>query len=113
MAVVDEATHWAQVDQTGGPEACWPWTGKTFHNSGYGQAQGDKRPMCAHRLSWILTNGPLPTYISPEDGHTATYRIAHNCPIVEGGVNKVCCNPAHIMLLTKAQDIEHRATHDR
>lgn len=110
---MDVDAHWAQIDRTGGPDACWPWTGDRFLNSGYGNAQGPKRPMCAHRLTWHLANGSLPTYVA-DDGREASYRMVQTCPGWDGrAVNKVCCNPAHITLMTVDEDLAHRATHDR
>ncbi len=68
---------WAKVDQSGGPNSCWPWRGRTIDVAGYGM-YSTKR---VHRLAWELANGrPVP------DGHT----IDHKCR------EKSCCNPDHL-----------------
>lgn len=48
---------WAQVVKT---PTCWLWIGAT-DKDGYGQIHNPetKRPMKAHRLSWILHHGPI------------------------------------------------------
>lgn len=55
---------WAKVDKTPGhgPNGdCWPWTGAT-DDKGYGQireAGRGSRLLKAHRVAWVLANGPL------------------------------------------------------
>jgi hypothetical protein len=55
---------WEKVDRSGGPLACWPWTGCRDRN-GYGQIGVAGRMVKAHRIAWILTHGPIP----PETPH--------------------------------------------
>jgi hypothetical protein len=70
---------WERVDTSGGPNACWPWTGARFH-FGHGAFKVNGRPWGAHRIAWELTNGPI------ADGQ----RILHICD------NPPCCNPRHL-----------------
>ncbi len=73
---------WAKVDQSGGPDACWPWTGYRLPG-GYGQigeGPAGGRKLYAHRVAYELVNGPLP------EGVLAL----HRCD------NPPCCNPAHL-----------------
>ena len=72
---------WAKVDQSGGPDDCWPWQGKTRDAPGYGMFADGGTSFRAHRLAWELANErPIPK------GQT----IDHKCR------NKSCCNPDHL-----------------
>lgn len=81
---------WSYVDQTGGPQACWLWTKSVFQTTGYGQStdilRDGKVSTTAHRQAWMLTNG--------DPGEKV---VRHRCP---GGPNRLCCNPAHMLLGT-------------
>jgi HNH endonuclease len=72
---------WSKVDGSGGPEACWPWTGAQ-NRGGYGAAWHAGRVRTASRMAWELTNRPI-----PEGAH-----VLHRCD------NPPCCNPAHLYL---------------
>lgn len=80
---------WDQIDMSGGPDACWEWTGLR-HPSGYGSAWNTdlQRNHPAHRESWIRTHGPI------ADGLC----VCHRCD------NPPCANPAHLFLGTKADN---------
>lgn len=88
QAAVDAIPHrfWSQVDKSGGPNACWEWTGSL--RNGYGQMSyldgGKTRNEGTHRVAWRLTNGPIP------DGMF----VCHACD------NPPCCNPSHLFLGT-------------
>lgn len=74
-----------------GEDECWPWK-LSVGTHGYGQVgwqDRDGRAMTtAHRAAWIATHGPI------EGGLT----VDHVCR------NKVCCNPAHLRLLTNEEN---------
>lgn len=77
-----------RVDISGGPDACWPWTGRV-HIKGYGLCDYDKRPGTAHRMSWVLHSGKhIP------DG----LMVCHRCD------NPICCNPSHLFIGTAQQN---------
>lgn len=78
---------WAKVDRSGGPSACWPWTG-FLNRKGYGRCGYRYRTWLAHRLAWHLTNGPV----------AADLAVCHSCD------NPRCANPAHLWLGTLADN---------
>ncbi len=75
---------WRKV-QRGLADECWPWLGTTRGN-GYGAFRLG-RMLSAHRVSWELSNGPVP------DG----LHVCHSCDYPG------CCNPGHLFVGT-AQD---------
>lgn len=79
---------WSQVDQSGGPDACWPWTGSLTPN-GYGSTSVDGRPELAHRRAWVLAYGPI----------SAGMSVCHRCD------NRPCCNPRDFFLGTQAENM--------
>lgn len=83
-----EQRFWAKVRKT---RDCWEWTAATT-SDGYGRILVDGRMRYAHRLSWELTNGPIP------DG----MHIDHRC------ANPLCVNPAHLRVATRSQNNQHR-----
>lgn len=80
----------AKLDRSGGPGACWPWTGRT-NNKGYGVVgSGGKRgPLrYVHRAYYELIVGPIP------DGLQIDHVRARGCTM------KHCANPAHLEPVT-------------
>lgn len=82
-----EAAFWSKVDRSGGPDACWIWTGAPG-GWGYGRMMinGERKP--SHRIAWELTNGQIP--------HDML--VCHHCD------TPLCCNPAHLFLGTDADN---------
>lgn len=81
-----EADFWAKVDQSAGPDACWPWIGSRFHG-GYGAAFHQSRTRNASRVAWIYAH----------NGHDPVgQHVCHSCD------NPPCCNPAHLFFGTPA-----------
>lgn len=78
--------------QRGTHDECWPWIGTVNKNSHYGtftaNRDGTAFTLYAHRLAWIATNGLIP----------AGYTIDHRCE------NRLCCNPAHMLLATLSEN---------
>jgi transposase-like protein len=73
---------WALVER-GPAESCWEWKGRRGWY-GYGVVKGDIR---AHCLAYELTYGPIPLGMV----------VRQTCD------NRPCCNPSHLLLLTRSQ----------
>ena len=95
-----EDRFWSKVDKRG-PDECWPWLA-----GGDGQGYGHFKPRSwvgvrAHRFAYELVIGPV-----PEDkviDHTC-----HDdyCPTPgEACPHRRCCNPAHLQLVTNAENV--------
>lgn len=68
-----------RVDQSAGPDGCWPMDGKK-DGHGYAYFALDGSTMTAHRATYILHKGPI-----PEGLH-----VCHECD------NPPCNNPKHL-----------------
>ena len=77
----DSPEHfWSRLDRSGGPDACWPWTG-ALKPAGYGELTWrGRKGYVAHRVALELTGIEIP----------AGWHVDHLCS------NKRCANPAHL-----------------
>lgn len=89
------------VDRSGGKDACWLWTGGSFNPHGcrsdyrlpklvaYDPLDSEKpRSTTAYRVMYMLFKGPIPKGMT----------VDHIC------FNPMCCNPAHLQLLTNSEN---------
>lgn len=92
----------AKTDRSGGPDACWPWTGCL--SNGYGQLRiVTESTALAHRLAYMTLVGPIPeglildhTCHDPEVCHP---EVASDCP------HRRCMNPAHLRPATYRENL--------
>lgn len=72
----------------GGPDDCWEWTASRTHN-GYGRFKiASWKTVHANRVAWALEHGTDPGDLI----------VRHSCD------NPPCCNPAHLLLGTVADN---------
>jgi len=90
-AMNNRIPFWQKVDQSAGAQACWPWRGYT-RPSGHGLTSHQSLMMLASRKAWILTHGPI----------REEFCVNHRCD------NPACCNPAHLYLGTRADNMVDR-----
>lgn len=94
-------TFWSRVDQTGGPEACWPWT-RAINGNGYGSLSWQNKSATAYRVAYELTHGPVPEGMHLDHlCHTndETCRGGKTCP------HRRCANPAHLEPVTNLVNV--------
>jgi hypothetical protein len=68
---------------------CWIWQ-KSKHRQGYGNLGIGKKHILAHRLSWEVFKGPIPSGI----------KVCHHCDIPS------CVNPDHLFLGTQKENVK-------
>jgi hypothetical protein len=83
---------WSKVQKSGGG-GCWPWMASRFR-CGYGKCSVNGDPdRYAHRWAWRLSGNTIPERM----------QIDHLCH------NRACCNPAHLEVVTQAENIARAA----
>lgn len=88
---------WAKVDKCAA-NGCWIWNGsKDPHGYGHfkvrnGDTEISMKEQRAHRIAWLLTNGPIPHGVN----------VLHNCPIKHV---TSCVNPAHLKLGNQSENL--------
>ena len=89
---------WSKVTRSDG---CWDWTGAHFirmnGQTSYGMFLLDGKLIGAHRVAWMLTNGPIP------DG----VLVLHHCD------NQQCVRPDHLYLGSHADNTRDAVTRRR
>lgn len=80
-------TFWSKVERPQDPAACWPWQ-QSRGSHGYGQTWDGITVRLAHRVAFELTFGRIPDDLT----------VDHICR------QRICCNPAHMRLLTNSEN---------
>jgi hypothetical protein len=98
----DIARFWSKV-RIAGPDDCWEWQARSI-SDGYGYLTisfgGGCQParrFRAHRLSWVIANGPIPDALG----------ILHKCD------NRLCVNPIHLFTGTHRDNMEDMVSKGR
>jgi hypothetical protein len=95
---------WLHIDQSGGPDACWPWTARRTAD-GYGRynvrSLGTQRTWVAHRLVYEMVVGAIP------DGLQVDHRchVASECIGGPSCPHRRCCNPTHLEPTTLGDNV--------
>lgn len=79
---------WERLDMSGGPDACWPWMGKT-RRRGYGVVIFKGKALQTHRVALARSM----------EGHP-DMMACHRCD------NPPCCNPSHLFWGTAKDNAE-------
>ena len=90
---------WKKVKATKHPRKCWEWI-SSKNKAGYGQLSvgGRKgRPMLAHRVSWIIHNGKIPTGLN----------VLHSCD------NPGCVRPGHLRVGSHQENTDDAVSRGR
>lgn len=85
----DVDRFWEKVERGSG---CWKWTAAPME-IGYGTIRFGGKNQSAHRVSYEINVGPIP----------AGMQVDHICR------NRLCVNPAHLRLVTDAQNKQNLA----
>lgn len=92
----------AKVDRSGGPDACWPWTGGITRD-GYGYLHVAGKTRMAHRESYSREHGEIPPgMVIDHECHNRS-----GCTLTTGECpHRRCCNPTHLGAKTNEENIK-------
>jgi hypothetical protein len=105
----DQARLLSKIDKSGGPDACWPFTGAISGN-GYGNFGLKGKTVGAHRAVWLFMVGDIPEGL--EVDHTChnedlSCKGGKNCP------HRRCMNWERHMRLTTHRENDLAGVADR
>lgn len=93
LTLTDTERFWNYVKKT---DSCWIWGGLKNENN-YGMGNLNRKQQRAHRISWELHNGAIPSGLF----------VCHKCD------NPPCVNPEHLFLGTNLDNIKDRVAKGR
>lgn len=95
LSEMDKSRFAGSVDRSGGPDACWPYTGTV---GPYGRFKAQGRALQAHRVAYSIAHG---------DSLADAAVVRHSCD------NPPCCNPAHLLPGTYLDNVIDMDTRQR
>jgi DNA-binding transcriptional regulator YiaG len=96
---------WDKVGMRG-PDDCWPWLGGRNGENGYGRVEMSGKAYYAHRVIFSLCH-PGKIHLEAPKDKSASGFIRHTCD------NPICCNPAHLLIGTHAENMQDMSTRKR
>lgn len=87
---------WRKVDKSGGENACWVWMAAK-NDAGYGLIRVAGKNYKAHRVAWVLQNGPI------DDG----VGVLHKCD------NPPCVNFRHLFNGSQGDNMKDMVSKNR
>jgi len=85
-----DVRFWAKTEKPNGADGCWLWRGTIAKKTGYGTIELPGKTWLAHRLSYHLTKGEIPSRMC----------VLHKCDV------RNCINPAHLFLGTHQDNMD-------